>query len=95
MKGATGSPSDFSLSLCIKYSSRRQSTHGSETAMGRTSLEMSQHLIRSIFSYTDEEWDASHSVFIQSSQMWRYTKQGAARKECSLDTSLKREALGR
>ena len=51
MKGATGSPSDFSLSLCIKYSSRRQSTHGSETSIGRTSLEMSQHLISIICSW--------------------------------------------
>lgn len=38
---------------CMKYSSSRQSTQGSATSMGRTSLEMSQHLIRIIFSYKD------------------------------------------
>ena len=54
MKGATGRPSDFSLSLCIKYSSRRQSTHGSETSIGRTSLEMSQHLISIICSWGED-----------------------------------------
>lgn len=102
MKGATGRPSDFSLSLweahtgmffwlktaeftsnrwqctfpftpsrhvgfrlvdfwsyvnalvevtCMKYSSRRQSTHGSATSVGLTSLEISQHLIKTIFSW--------------------------------------------
>lgn len=35
---------------CIKYSSSKQSTHGSATSMGRTSLEMSQHFMRIIFS---------------------------------------------
>lgn len=35
---------------CMKYSSNKQSTHGSATSVGRTSLEMSQHLIRIIFS---------------------------------------------
>lgn len=34
----------------MKYSSSRQSTHGSATSMGRTSLEMSQHLMSTIFS---------------------------------------------
>ena len=37
-------------STCIKYSSRRQSAHGSHTSVGRTSFEMSQHLIKIIFS---------------------------------------------
>ena len=35
----------------MKYSSSRQSTQGSATSMGRTSLEISQHLIRTIFSW--------------------------------------------
>jgi len=35
----------------LKYSSSRQSTHGSETSNGRTSLEISQHFIRTIFSW--------------------------------------------
>lgn len=35
---------------CMKYSSSRQSTHGSATSVGLTSLEMSQHFIKTIFS---------------------------------------------
>lgn len=90
MKGATGRPSDFSLSLCpkhtnrdifvlsklppewitaawfwyrvtalaevtcMKYSSSRQSTQGSATSVGLTSLEISQHLIKTIFSCTQK-----------------------------------------
>ena len=38
------------VQTCIKYSSRRQSAQGSETSMGRTSFEMSQHLIRIFLS---------------------------------------------
>ena len=34
----------------LKYSSSRQSTHGSDTSNGRTSFEMSQHLINTIFN---------------------------------------------
>ena len=45
IKGATGRPSLFSLSLCIKYSSSRQSTQGSATSFGRTSLDMSHAFI--------------------------------------------------
>lgn len=36
---------------CIKYSSSKQSTQGSATSIGRTSLEMSQHFISTIFSW--------------------------------------------
>lgn len=36
---------------CIKYSSNKQSTQGSATFIGRTSLEMSQHFIKIIFSW--------------------------------------------
>lgn len=39
------------VQTCIKYSSRRQSAQGSETSMGRTSFEMSQHLIRIFLSW--------------------------------------------
>lgn len=35
----------------MKYSSNRQSTQGSATSIGRTSLEMSQHFIKIIFSW--------------------------------------------
>ncbi len=38
------------LSTCMKYSSSKQSTHGSATSIGRTSLEISQHLISTILS---------------------------------------------
>ena len=55
MKGVMGSPSSFSRSLCWKYSSRRQSSHGSATSAGRTSLLMSQHLISITFSCEGEE----------------------------------------
>lgn len=42
----------FSLILtCIKYSSSKQSTQGSATSIGRTSLEISQHFISTIFSW--------------------------------------------
>lgn len=50
---------------CMKYSSNRQSTQGSATSIGRTSLEMSQHFIKIIFSWKREEgsgggaWGAS------------------------------------
>ncbi len=43
----------------LKYSSSRQSTQGSETSMGRTSLEMSQHLIRTIFIWNE---NATHCI---------------------------------
>ena len=36
---------------CMKYSSSKQSTQGSATSVGRTSLEISQHFIRIIFSW--------------------------------------------
>lgn len=36
---------------CIKYSSSKQSTQGSATSIGRTSLEISQHFISIIFSW--------------------------------------------
>ena len=51
--------------------------------MGRTSLEMSQHLMSSIFSYTGEEWSASHSVLIHSQHSVRggHVRQGACSKE--------------
>lgn len=35
----------------MKYSSSKQSTQGSATSIGRTSLEMSQHFIKIIFSW--------------------------------------------
>lgn len=41
---------DFVEVTCMKYSSSRQSTQGSATSVGLTSLEMSQHLIKTIFS---------------------------------------------
>ena len=50
MKGATGSPSDFSRSLCLKYSSKRQSTHGSAISVGRTSFDISHAFISIRFS---------------------------------------------
>lgn len=40
----------YNTLTCIKYSSNKQSTHGSATSIGRTSLEMSQHFIKIIFS---------------------------------------------
>lgn len=43
------------LSTWIKYSSSKQSTHGSATSVGLTSFEMSQHLIKTIFSCKDIE----------------------------------------
>lgn len=46
-----GRSAHSSVSLtCMKYSSSKQSTHGSATSMGRTSLEISQHFMRIIFS---------------------------------------------
>ena len=33
------------IQTCVKYSSKRHSSHGSATLNGRTSLDMSQHFI--------------------------------------------------
>lgn len=53
-KGQAGRPEVLRVGVaptCMKYSSNKQSTQGSATSIGRTSLEMSQHLIRIIFSW--------------------------------------------
>lgn len=42
------------IHTCMKYSSSRQSAQGSETSMGRTSFEMSQHLMRIFLSCSKE-----------------------------------------
>jgi len=61
---------EFSFNLYItwlKYSSSRQSTHGSETSNGRTSFEMSQHFIRTIFSWNIWQQFANvHYIIITS-----------------------------
>lgn len=46
----------------MKYSSRRQSSHGSATSVGLTSLEMSQHLIKTIFSWKDTKLNIQYKA---------------------------------
>jgi len=43
-------PANESSCTWLKYSSSRQSSHGSATSIGRSSLEMSQHFTNTIFS---------------------------------------------
>lgn len=62
MKGVTGSPVDFSMSLWRKYSSSRQSTQGSATLVGRTSFDISQDLINICFIWGERGRERERSV---------------------------------
>lgn len=50
INGVTGSPSNFSASLCLKNSCNNLSNHNSATSIGLASLDMSDTLIKTIQS---------------------------------------------